>query len=372
MPSSPSLPVASVLVVDGVAGDEPAIRALLDVPQLQVLRAGSAAQALELAMSHDLVAALVALPSTGIDGFDLAARLRAADRSHRVPIVFVGADAREKQRRFEGEEAAAIDFIDTPIEPRVLRGKVSVFVELEQQRRDAQACQAQLQRLIESSWRMTVAMTHDLRSPLSVIAMNAELVRMRGRDDLLQQAAARIKSSSARMGRMIDQLLAFSGMRSGPLRRRAVDLRELASALVAELASSAPEATIELQGEGDASVVVDPDRMRQGLANLVNNALQHGRSGEPVHVCIDGSQADRVRVQVRNAGVLPPEVQAEPFAPFRSISTSPATGLGLGLYLVQQMVQAHGATVALYTDTDGGGQTIAEISIPRDAAGEPA
>lgn len=365
MSSCPSPFDTPVLVVD--AAPESAILPLLaDVRGVQLLQARSPAQALERAAGQDLAAVLLRLDD-GSEAIELARALRATQRAREVPIVFM-APGGMPLPLFEGDDAAPVDVIALPPDARLLRAKLALLVDFERRRRDIAECRAEVQRLLEAGRRMTVAMTHDLRSPLSVISMNAELVRLRGRDELLQQAAARIKSSSTRMGRMIDQLLEFSGRRSGPLRRRAVDLRELASTLLDELSQGTPQAPIELQADGDANAVVDVERMRQVLSNLVNNALQHGEPGSPVVVRVDGSHPAHVELEVRNAGGLPPEVQAEPFRPFRSLSSNPATGLGLGLYIVQRLVQAHGGRVVV----DGAsGHTRVQVTVPREAAGGP-
>jgi len=354
----------NVLVVDDVPQNLVAMRALIARPGIRVLTAKSGAEALELLLLHEVALALLDVQMPDMDGFTLAELMRGAERTSAVPIIFMTAAALEHQPSFRGYEAGAVDFLTKPVDQHVLLSKVAVFVELYEQRRRLRDHVDEMQRVLLFNEAMVAVLTHDLRTPLSAILASAELVRRKATDDTLRGAAERIKESGLRMSRMVAQLLDYSRIRSGSLQldKTAGDLAELASAAVAELRQAQPQAMIELQVAGDTRGVFDADRLSQVASNLISNAVQHGRAGAPIEVRVDGNAPDELRVRIANAGSLPEEVRQRLFEPFRS-SRSGSAGLGLGLYIVAQFVQAHGGAVR--AEVVGADTTVFEFSLPR-------
>ncbi|MET0437351.1 MAG: response regulator [Devosia sp.] len=137
------------LLVDDLEENLLSLDALLRQDDLLLLKARSGDEALELLLEHDVALALIDVQMPGLDGFELAELMRGNERTRRIPIIFVTAGAADTQRRFRGYEAGAVDFIQKPIEPGVLRSKVAVFFELYRQRqlltaqRDELAAQAE-------------------------------------------------------------------------------------------------------------------------------------------------------------------------------------------------------------------------------------
>ncbi|TWB08238.1 two-component sensor histidine kinase [Rhizobium sp. ERR 1071] len=137
------------LLVDDLEENLLALEALLRRDDVLLLKARSGDQALELLLKHDVALALVDVHMPGLNGFELAELLRGNERTRHIPIIFVTAGSGDTRPRFRGYEAGAVDFIQKPIEPDVLRSKVAVFHELFRQRqqlaaqRDALAAQAE-------------------------------------------------------------------------------------------------------------------------------------------------------------------------------------------------------------------------------------
>ena len=86
-------------------------------------------------LKHDVALALVDVQMPEMDGFELAELMRGTERTRRVPIIFLTAGSADRQRRFRGYEAGAVDFLQKPLEPDILRSKADVFFELYRQRR---------------------------------------------------------------------------------------------------------------------------------------------------------------------------------------------------------------------------------------------
>jgi PAS domain S-box-containing protein len=194
-------------------------------------------------------------------------------------------------------------------------------------------------------------LAHDLRSPLGAISTAAQLVQMRRPDDeRIASPVSRILTSSARMARMIDQLLDFTRIRLGGglrLERNRVDLVEVLRAAVSETESASPgwRARVETLGDGWGSW--DADRMAQALSNLAGNAAQHGAPDAPATVRLDGREAGRVTLTFENRGAIPRALLPNLFDPFHAAQRlrSNGKGLGLGLFIAREIVSAHGGGV---------------------------
>lgn len=137
------------ILVDDLEENLLSLEALLRRDDLLILKARSGDEALEILLQYDVALALVDVQMPGLNGFELAELMRGNERTRRIPIIFVTAGSADSQRRFQGYEAGAVDFIQKPIEPGILRSKVDVFFELYRQRqqladqRDVLATQAE-------------------------------------------------------------------------------------------------------------------------------------------------------------------------------------------------------------------------------------
>jgi len=216
-------------------------------------------------------------------------------------------------------------------------------------------------------------LAHDLRNPLGAILTAAQVALMRREGESVPDAdykpLSRILSSGQRMSTMIDQLLDFTRARSGgriDVDPREANLAQLCAQVVEELEMAHPGWQIDLEVAGDASGRWDAGRMTQVLSNLVANAGQHGSDGA-IRVVVDGRDADRVRIAIHNAGGIPAALLPQLFDPFRSTRhrRDQARGLGLGLFIVRDVVRAHGGTVAVASSEDAG--TTFTIELPREA-----
>lgn len=353
----------TVLIVDDIAGNLIALEAILRRDDLDIVTASSGAAALEVLLERDVALALVDVQMPGMDGFELAELMRGVDKTRYVPIIFVTAGARDQSRVFLGYDAGAVDFLFKPVEPHVLRSKVEVFATLYRQRQRLQE-QDRMREMFVG------ILGHDLRNPLSGIMMCAQLVLARSQDETLREPLARVLSNSQRMARMVEQLLDLTRLRLGDgitLAPRPSDLRRLLDDVIAE--NEHHQRRCRLEAVGEAAGTWDPDRMQQVMSNLVGNAVRHGADGSPVLVKLDGTGQGRVVFTVHNLGPpIPQELHAVLFAAFRGHDHSRREGgLGLGLYITDQLVRAHGGRISFESSADAG--TTFTVSLPRHAHG---
>lgn len=360
----------TVLVVDDIPANLVAMQALLQEPGVRVVTAPSGPDALEALLQHDVAVALLDVHMPGMDGFELAELMRGAERTRHVPLIFLTAAAQDQQRLFRGYDAGAVDFLHKPIEPHVIASKVRVFVDMHRQRRQLAEQRDALQEALRINDLFTAVLSHDLRNPLSAIRMTGRLLeRQAGELPAVRDAAERINHCSDRMSRMIDQLLDCARYRAHGLRLapQDLDLDELARRVLAEF-SGAEAARIELQTQGDLRARLDGDRIAQVLSNLVGNALEHGLADWPIQVRLDGNLPAELVLEVANGGDIPEAARETLFQPFHSgRPDSPGRrGLGLGLFIVDQFVRAHGGSVQLAAAPKG--WTCIRVRLPRTVA----
>jgi signal transduction histidine kinase len=318
------------------------MEALLGSESVQILKASSGAEALELLLQHEVALALLDVQMPEMDGFTLAEFMRGSQRTRDVPIIFLTASPSDPARSFKGYETGAVDFLHKPLEPRVIQGKVDVFIQLYQQRLQLRARNERLERSLQLNEAMIAVLTHDLRTPLSAITLCSERIIEEAAGTPMARTASHVETSARRMARMIDQLLDFSRIRSDVLRMelRDCDLAEIAKAVVDEMRHAHPERDIRLAIEGECHGRMDAVRMSQVLQNLLGNAVQYGEASSPVTLLVDGSQRPCLVIRVENAGQLPPALIPRLFEPFKGTFHA-SKGLGLGLYIVEQFVRAH-------------------------------
>jgi len=212
---------------------------------------------------------------------------------------------------------------------------------------------------------------HDLRNPLNAIVMAATLLRHDGHLSADQaKAAARILSSGQRMDRIIRDLLDVTKVRLGggiAVTRQPTDAHALCKQMVDELRAANPQRKIRLVKKGDGAGSWDAGRLEQVVSNLVANALQYGPRDAAVTVVSNGAGGDWV-LSVHNLGdPIPAEVFPHIFDPFRRGTDAAASGpdrrnLGLGLFIVRELVRAHGGTIDVTSNPRQGTRFVVRLA----------
>lgn len=227
---------------------------------------------------------------------------------------------------------------------------------------------------IDRSKEMFVAILgHDLRSPLSAILMASQF--MLEQNELVERDAGlttRIVRSATRMRSMIDDLLDFTRGRLGsgvPVARTPMDAGVATANAVGEMEAAHPQSTFRVDLEGDLTGKWDSARISQMMANLLGNAVHHGRKDSPIDVRLRGREDDVV-IRVHNQGdPIARESLPALFSPFKRLGTTatpnePANShLGLGLYIVEQIVSAHGGSIEVVSGEGQG--TAFTVRLPR-------
>ncbi|MCC2307294.1 sensor histidine kinase [Cellulomonas chengniuliangii] len=214
--------------------------------------------------------------------------------------------------------------------------------------------------------------SHELRTPLAAIRGYSELYRMGALTEPAQvdDTMRRIEQSASRMGVLVEDLLTLARMDDGrPLRADEVDLTVLAADALSDLHALDPTRPLHLEPTSGPCVVIgDEPRLRQVVANLVGNVVQHTPAGSPVEIGAAARDGAGV-LWVRDHGPgIDPEHAARVFERFyrvdasRSRGAGGSAGAGLGMAIVAAIVAAHHGEVSI-SQTAGGGTTV-QVTLP--------
>ncbi|RKI54449.1 GAF domain-containing protein [Corallococcus sp. AB049A] len=255
-----------------------------------------------------------------------------------------------------------VDYFPVRTPDGVLLGVGNTVVDVS----DFKHAEAALQQAIDFREELIAVLGHDLRNPLHAVNASAFMLgKVPDLDTGARRSVDRIRKATARMTRMINDILDFARSRLGggiPVTRQRVNMLELCQGVLDELQVVYPERPLTLEVHGDDLWGEwDPDRVTQVLGNLVVNALQHARNDSPVVTQLTGEPMDVVMRVCNEGDPIPPEVLPHLFDPFKQSRPQQDPGnkqrsLGLGLYIVGELVQAHQGTVRVETG-DGDGTT---------------
>ncbi|MDB4954541.1 MAG: Sensor protein [Myxococcales bacterium] len=221
--------------------------------------------------------------------------------------------------------------------------------------------------------RLIGIVSHDLRTPIGVILMGTSML-LEEVDQLDAHAIkvlSRIQSSAERASRMIADLLDYTQAHLGGgihVDRKSGDVHLLVQQVVTDFEAAHPDRDFELVHDGDPHADFDADRMAQVVGNLISNAVQYGDAGTSVRVALR-TQDENVLVSVQNRGrVISPEHLLNIFEPMQQLDphASRNRSVGLGLYIVENIVTAHGGDIAVES-TEAEGTTFT-IRLPRGSA----
>jgi len=278
-----------------------------------------------------------------------------------VPFIVMGAPIALATFAYGPESARRHTAADLAIADEVARRAAQI---VENARLHAELAQALAYRE-----RVMGMLGHDLRNPVAaVISLSATLAQRVDVPERTKEGLRHIQAAAARMNQMIATILDFTRLRFHGALVLALDQFDLATlvrAIVDELRAAHPGRDIAIEARGDLRGRWDASRMGQVISNLVGNALTHGAREAPVRVYLT-SDDDQVFVAVSNRGAtIPADVIGKLFEPFwqgPQPASTKARGLGLGLLIVQQIVQAHHGDIAVRSEDES---TTFTVRLPR-------
>jgi len=372
-----------ILLVDDQPGKLLSYEAILSPLGEELIKAGSAREALAVLLRHDVAVVLVDVSMPEMDGFELAELIRQHPRYENTAIIFVSAVLLTDLDRLRGYETGAVDYVSVPVVPQLLRAKVRIFAELyrktleaERLNRDLEARVAErtveletaIDRQVELAARLTEAdrrkdeflalLAHELRNPLAPVRNAVEIMRLKNlADPELTWCRDVIERQTNQLARLVDDLLDVSRITMGKIRLRpeTISLGDVISGAVEtsrpiidarrhQLTITIPDQPLRVHG--------DLARLTQVVANLLNNAARYQAEGGRIALAVSHAGADAlISVVDEGVGLAPEHVPGlfKLFSQGERSADSAHGGLGIGLSLVKNLVELHGGSVSVFS-----------------------
>ncbi|ATB35070.1 hybrid sensor histidine kinase/response regulator [Cystobacter fuscus] len=398
------VPRTSVLLVDDQPADLVALERYLAPFSLHLVKVSSGEEALDQVRDEEFALVLMDVRLPGLNGVETARRMRQLLALRPLPLIFLTGANTEEDIIATGYATGGVDWLNKPVDPERLRAKVRVFVELyrerealrrreaalrererevlEDQRRSAELERERLVVELREAVRLrdeflSVA-SHELKTPLTPLALRLQLMRQElGKPEVdVQRLRGHVEAAGAQVRRvtaLMDSLLDATRITSGRLtlrREQDVNLAAIVRDVVSSFEHQAARANCPLELEAPARVLGQWDvlRLEQIVTNLLSNALKFGAGGT-VRVRVEESEG-WARLTVRDEGIgMDESVRTRLFGRFeRGVSERHYGGLGLGLFITQQVTEALGGHIHVES-TPGSGSSFT-VELPCSTGGE--
>lgn len=342
---------ARILVADDTPENLQLLESLLRAEGYQVLALPNGDMALRAAAKEtpDLILLDILMP--GLNGYEVCQRLKADAALREIPVMFLSAlgEPLDKVRAFE---AGGLDYMTKPFQMEEVQARVRTHLELSRQRRELQASNEQLRKLERLRDSLTHMIIHDLRSPLTVVELNLELLRDllppgdAGSLETLDTAHVHVQ----RLAEMIAQLLDVDRLEAGrmPLQLSPGDVLAAVRATRTSLVGLTGPREVVIGTDGPVHAWFDPELLGRVLANLYLNACKFTPERAEIRLDVTG-ESGLVRVAITDRGpVIPEEYREKIFEKFGQVEArkGPAS-FGIGLAFCRLALHAQGGRIGV-------------------------
>jgi signal transduction histidine kinase len=352
---------ARLLLVDDKPANLLALEALLEDSKHEIVTASSGQEAIASALIDDFALILLDVMMPEMDGFETARHIRETERNRRTPIIFVTAYRELEEQLLRGYVAGAVDFLYKPIDPDILRFKVSVFVDLYQQRTLIRKYSSQLEmtnndlerRVAERTAELRVsnqelrlfayAASHDLKEPLRTIASFAKLLEERYKDQLDSDARdliSDISTSAHRLDSLLSDLLAYSELAKPEEAVGFCDTDAVLAAVMLMLEVLVRDNNATITHDPLPGVAADFNEVLQLFQNLIDNAIKY-KGTDPPHIHISAKQqGEQWMFSVKDNGLgIESLYHNQVFGIFKRVHGREYRGNGIGLAICKKIVE---------------------------------
>ena len=306
----------------------------------------------------DLILLDVMMP--GMDGYEVCRRLKVAEPTRDIPVIFVTSKT-EEQDETKGLELGAVDYITKPISPAIVKARVRTHLALLTQRQQIEESYVRLQELESLRDNLTGMIVHDMRSPLMAIMGGVQLLSEKlDEADEDFQFATMASAAASELNEMVTSLLDISRMESGhmPLERSECNMKAIAASAVTSMTAIAEFEEIRLAVTGESTpAAVDEKLLHRVFQNLLNNAIKFSPGGSTVLVTV-ARDGECVRVAVADSGPgISEEYREKIFEKFGQVEArkkSQKHFAGLGLTFCKLAVEAHGGQIGVDSEVGRG------------------
>lgn len=368
---------SSVLIVEDDAEQRAAVAELLrqDLPGTTLLAAADGSEALAVLRGGGVDVLLSDVVMPGLDGIELARRLRRDPATAEVYVILLTGVA-PPEELFGAINECADDCLLKPLRREELVVRVKAGLRRVDDLRRLNERARELEQLYGRQSEFLSLVSHEIRTPLSAILSSANILMRYGarRPDSVDRFARVIYQEGQRLTRLINNLLDLAKIEAGQVEWRfaPVSVGALLDGVREAFAALAGERKLRLELECDPAlheVNADGDKLTQVLLNLVSNAVKHSADGTAVRVRARAIPEGGVRFEVEDEGSgIPAGLEERVFERFAQLEAGDERGgTGLGLTISRQIVEHHGGRIWAEPDRAVGALFVAEL--PRAVIG---
>lgn len=408
-----------ILLVDDREDNLLSIETILEPGGYRFIKANSGRQALKILLNeYDFAMILMDVQMPNLNGFETASLIYERDKLKHIPIIFITANTYDEDIAFKGYQAGAVDYIYKPINPNILRAKVSVLIELYRKNRqlimqeqklvainrsleleikERKASEEKIKRLnhqlleniasLESANkdldRFAFMASHDLQEPLRKICVFTDRLYLKYKevlDDDGKNNLLRIQKAAERMQALITDILDFSKLSAEKVPFIDCNLNTLLDDVLIELAEEMREKNALVQIDTLPSLQVNPGLMKPLFQNLINNALKYSKKDIPpvvkiraeLSTDINGKNRDNLiskycRIYIEDNGIGFDQKYAEEiFGMFKRLHRNTEfEGTGIGLALCKKIVEQHNGFISARSRSNEGATFIVSLPVDR-------
>lgn len=394
-----------ILVVDDREDNLLSIETILEQESYTIVKANSGRAALKILLQqHDFALILMDVQMPDMNGFETASLIYEREKLKHIPIIFITAHNQGEEKMFEGYKLGGVDFIYKPINPELLRYKVSVFVELYQKTHDLLNHERkllasnkrlereieerklteekirllneqllenniQLKSTIEDLDRFAYVASHDLQEPLRKILVFSDKIQTRYKgalDEEMYHSLEKIAKASNRMQSLINDLLKFSRQTTTHEDFTLVPLNHLLPDVLADLEVEIEKSAAQIEWGELPHIWGIPSQLRQLFQNLLSNAIKFRKQDilPMVHVYAEKwNHYNRIIIHDNGIG-FEPKYAEEIFMVFKRLhSYQEFEGSGVGLSICKKIIEKHNGTIKAESTPGVGSRFIIDFPV---------
>jgi len=405
-----------ILLVDDIEDNLMSIEAILEPEGYTFVKANSGREALKILLKEfDFALILMDVKMPNLDGFETAALIYEREKLRHIPIIFITAHSYGDENIFKGYSSGAVDYIYKPINPGLLRAKVSVFVELykktnalmlqeqklltinksleneiNERKLSEEKISALNHQLLESVDRLEAAnkdldrvafmASHDLQEPLRKIIMFSDLLKSKAEQELSEEGKGyitRIQNAANRMRLLIKDILTFSKISLEKENFSVCDMNMILEEVLTEMDLTIKDSKTVLEIKKLPAIPVFPSLIVPLFYNLISNSIKYSKPGEipVIKIYSKITEAESVekslspliqrycRIYVQDNGIgFDQKYSEQIFGMFQRLHHNVAEGTGIGLTLCKKIVEEHGGFISAISKPNEGATFI--ISLP--------